>query len=215
MIGPTIFWLIGILGLIAAIGGGRVVAGGVHLPKIAGTAARAGVALISVVALLIGLLLYRGSQPPAGALVQTAPSTGQRANPGTGRPPGATATAAAPDAVRWHGTIGLNVNGSLLDEVPPKPAGVQSGDVAWYYVYQSIDTYTGNRDGLARWTTSGTPDRQACSDLVDTHPNGEVGGVHAGMLICARTKQQRLALLRVVAVHEDIVDLDVTVWELP
>jgi hypothetical protein len=120
----------------------------------------------------------------------------------------------APDVVRWHGTIGLNVDGSYLDDLPPKAATAEQGDIAYYSTSNTIDAYSNLLRGtISRWYGAGAPSRQQCSDLIDTHPSSEITDIHPGVLICVRTAQNRTAYIRVLDQHDDVADLYVTVWE--
>jgi len=129
--------------------------------------------------------------------------------------PPASSSAPVANRVRWHGSIGLTVTGSLLDSAPPTEAPVvQTGDVAWYHLYNAIDGYT-STDNLSPWTGSGAPTGSACSDVISTHPQGEIDNVHQGTAFCVRTAQGRYAYARVLSTTDDAAELDVTVWELP
>lgn len=156
---------------------------------------------------------------PSGNSASAARSTQNGSAPTSalaGHPPKSWDTSPPADIVRWHGTIGLNVEGSYLDDIPPKGAIDHTGDIAFYSVYQDITEYSNIGQGtLSRWYGSSQPTRQQCSDLIDTHPQTDVGNIRSGVDICVRTAQNRIAYVRVLDVNNYVADLDVTVWELP
>ncbi|MFB9235424.1 hypothetical protein ACFFWC_07705 [Plantactinospora siamensis] len=225
--GPAVFWLVGILGLIAAIAGGRVVAGGVHLPPLNRASERIAIGAVSTLALALGFVLLLHHDPgPVDRAVEPAPraaappDSSTPTGGGVAAPEGSTAAestsssapaSAGPDVVRWHGTLGIKLEGHYLDEIPPKPAG-SLGDLA----FSSNTLYNFYPDaGIARWTGAKAPTRQACSDLLDTHPANRVENVRPGVRACVRTAQNRVATARVLSVSDDVAEVDITVWELP
>ncbi|MBV9381806.1 MAG: hypothetical protein JOY82_19610 [Streptosporangiaceae bacterium] len=184
-------------------------------------------AVAGAVAALVALVAYLWPRPGGGAASTPAAST----TAGTQRaviPGGSPANAAHPmrsaassppaDVVRWHGTVGIDYHGVYLDDTPPSTAVVETGDIAFYSYYLSMDEFSDNGSGpgtLSRWYGSSRPTPQQCSNLIYSHPQTEVGNIHPGVNICVRTAHNRIAYVHIITIYNAVAQLDVTVWELP
>jgi hypothetical protein len=177
--------------------------------KKAGCVAGAVALMGAVGALLTGIAdfggLFKDSDP---ATPSTAPAHQQQATASAADT--TTSAPVAPASVYYQGH--LEFGRFNLDLNPPKRTG---------------DTYlTGGTGGvfesyhgagkLAVWTSSGTPDRNACGSAVDERGATYVHGLEKGNHLCGRTAEGRVFRIDVTGVSDQLfggVTGDVTVWD--
>ncbi|MEU6171028.1 hypothetical protein ABZ832_03795 [Streptantibioticus parmotrematis] len=239
MVGDVVpLWTFGLACLLAAVVGEALEAGGIRMPALQRKEVRIAVALVGVVALVLGLVAFRsghssndsGPAPspsasllPPPAVSTTAPAPVPSPTPTTTpltNTPTPTPTLLPPTpttvAVRWQGTLVLDGDaletGWALDPVPPsrEPAG----DLGLSCLLTcDADELAGN--ALVAWTGSGLPSREQCRDLLNTQLGNRQLDVQTGSVGCAGTQEQRIARFKVLSANGGRFSLSVTVWQLP
>jgi len=172
--------------------------------KKAGCIAGAVALMGAVGALLSGIAdfggLFKGEDSSAGS--STAPSQTPAAE--------STKAPATPATVYYQGHLEF---GRLnLDLKPPK----RTGDT--YFSGGTGGVFESYHDAgkAAVWTSSGTPDRDACGSAVDERGSAYVNGLEKGNHVCGRTAEGRVFRVDITGVSEQLfggVTGDVTVWD--
>ncbi|WP_345680506.1 hypothetical protein [Yinghuangia aomiensis] len=126
---------------------------------------------------------------------------------GSATPSPSQVSAAAPEIVRWEGSVGLAREISL-DELPPGPKGISTITV------QGFEFQHGNIN-QALWPGTEAPSRADCDLRVNTHMNQDFFRVHVGQWICVQTSGGFTARIHITAVAADGNggEADVTIWE--
>ncbi|PWI43900.1 hypothetical protein CK485_17710 [Streptomyces sp. ICBB 8177] len=227
-------WTFGLACLLAAVVGEALEAGGIRMPALRRKEVRIAVALVGVVALVLGLVAFRAGHTSAESGPSPSPAVSTTASapaPSTAPTTAPTTTTAAPTntptptplpptpttvAVRWQGTLALDGDametGWALDSLPPSRAPL--GDLGLSCLLTcDADELSGN--ALVAWTGSGLPSREQCVELLNTQLGNRQLDVQDGSIGCAGTQDQRVARFKVLSANGDRFSLSVTVWQLP
>lgn len=230
--------MFGLACLLAGILGESVEVGSLKLPALKKKEVRASVAVLGVVALLLGMMFFlRGGEDsgddagPGGPTTTSpsAPFTTPATTPPTSpspdetpptSPTGPTTRPAAPEpvsvGVRWHGTLTLDgermQTGWALDSVPPSRA--LTGDIGLScQLVCETDQVWGN--ALAGWSSASPPTREQCRDRLNTVIGTQQLEVEPGAMGCVGTADMRIAYFRMLTMHGSHMTLEAVVWDLP
>lgn len=159
-----------------------------------------------------------GGDPQNGATSQpTALAKSSSGAPPSSDAPTGLASEPAPSVkIRWQGDISFSYWQSIdVDPLPPsknKDVDDSTEDLQGFG-----DTISAG-DQLALWTGRTTPTLQDCSDLISTQGEGRVKGA-ANQLICLKTSEGRIGLIRVKSFVNSSSDTKVTaralIWDNP
>jgi hypothetical protein len=209
--GVAVLWAAGIGCLVAALVGKEVTIGSVELPAAAERLTRAGMAVIGVLAIILGIALFAhsGSGQQAPKVSPAAPANASAGNSPVTTSPASSETSPAPappatptaGTVRWQGPIAIpgTVNGGYgidLDLVPP----TGSGSYSVTYGYTEGNSGYGDIDAadIATWPGAKPPSYAQCREWALTNPLfGEP--VSPGTQLCLITGEGRTAYLKVIA----------------
>lgn len=210
--------IMGIALLAAAAVGGALALGGAEIPQVTSVRARIALAVLGVVALLLGLFPAAAGKPtPADhdASVRSAPAAledAPTASPEASPPP-------RPEEPLWHGTL-LFDSAIDFDTTPPTltsssdPAmDVYAGNDMPLAPINQIITYGSSLSRVARWTQQTPPTASDCAALLQTHG---VDSVHfsQGDQFCLDGRDWgRLVFIGFQGQQQDgIWEMDTTVW---
>jgi hypothetical protein len=217
------FWLVGLACLIAALAGGvgPVKIASVQLPGFGARSTRAGAAVIGVLALALGVVLFvnRDSDTRTRASDNAADATSGTTSPGESASPGESTSAHSGQrtgegaTILWHDTITLAAGASVN-------VGVFPIQVTGEFVGSSIYLYdgvlnTGSDNGLSQWNPTATPTAEDCANDLRTHPIATLRP-RQGLRFCLKGNEgtPRVAYGVITSYDESAgsAEVDLTVW---
>lgn len=228
-------WIVGVVCLAASVVGKSMKLGGAEIPAIPSPATRFGLAIVGVLALVLGLVLFQEASspdptppipgPPSPAPTSPSPSppspplTPPAPTPPAPTPPRPSPPSPTPptpvERVWWQGTLILNgeagVTGWFLDPAPPARAPL--GDLG---LMCGLSCPSNELAGIAivAWDSHSPPKQQQCSDLLNTRLGQRQIDVQAGSMACFKTEGGRVGYLKVASMPElHQMNLEVTVWQ--
>lgn len=208
---------IGIVLLAAAVVGGKLALGGAEIPQITSALARSALAILGIVALLLGLFPSAPGKPTPTDSDASAQSSSSATPAGTSSISPRAEPSLQPEQPLWRGTL-LFESAIDFDTDPPTVTSdsdptmdIYAGNDFATAPINQIITFGASRKGVARWAQQAAPTADDCAVLLQTQ-GVNTSRFSTGDRFCVRSRGERIAFITFPGKQDGNWKLDATVW---